>query len=513
MFEVAVRASSHIRAGELALTLACAHLAFLACGGGTSSVGESCGQSDDCQTQLQCFDGICTPRCKTHVDCGDGYACQRGGECQQSEGAIGDRCSREIDCGPALACLPDAEDQGNDGILTGTCQVQLPGLELGAECEHDAACQIGICTLGHCTAMCTQFNDCPPKLTCAQVPRILADSAPRFGACLSRRGVIADDLPLEGPSGTVLIPVPSHAESFALVAEVDDPSQLVAVSQLSAPNGTTLYLASTDPEDFYADPIRYQPGRGVSTLFVSNTPSVNLVVGVYRATVGSEIDVGQAGTATPRVQVLYKVDTGTTLDLHVHFMNLESHPCAAAFDVGGRLDAAAAAESPAFADFLAEIGSVLAAGGIQMGDVTYADIRDQARLDGIERDQAGALFALAEQEIGINIFFVRSLAPAGVEAVVGGTPGPPRTTGTPASGLAIGVDTLCYRTWTELARIAAHAVARQMGLYYNRDPGGHPDTIDDSDELSANLLYFTDTGGASLSEGQGEVLRRYPGLR
>jgi hypothetical protein len=108
---------------------------------------------------------------------------------------------------------------------------------------------------------------------------------------------------------------------------------------------------------------------------------------------------------------------------------------------------------------------------------------------------------------------VRAIAPAGVQAIVAGTPGPPRTPGSRASGLAIGADTLCYRDWPALARITAHAVARQMGLYYNRAPDGHLDAVPDSDDSSANLMFFGDLGGAALSAQQSEVLRRYPGLK
>jgi hypothetical protein len=74
------------------------------------------------------------------------------------------------------------------------------------------------------------------------------------------------------------------------------------------------------------------------------------------------------------------------------------------------------------------------------------------------------------------------------------------------------MDTLCYRDWHALARITAHSLGRQMGLYHNRAPDGAPDTISDSDESIENLMYFGDFGGSQLSDGQRDVLRRYPGL-
>jgi hypothetical protein len=507
-----VRASSHIGAGELALALAWTIVALPACGGGDGEYGESCAETSDCREELQCLDRICVDRCQTHVDCGDGYRCERGGECALVSSAVGDRCYREIECGPAQACALDDEDDDRDGTLAGTCQIQHPGLPTSAECDADEACQIGICSLGRCTQLCNLTSDCPPGLTCALVPRLLPDSAPRFSACLPGRGVIADELPFVGPTGTLRVPVPSHALSFALVTRTDDRDQLVGVSRVVAPDGRLLYAPPSQPAEFYENPIRYQPGLSVSTLFVSNTPTVDLQFGVYEVTVSSQLEAGGPGTALPRVRALYKVDSGATLDLHFHFLDLAEHPCVAAFE-RARLDASAAPASDVFAAFVADIDAVFASAGIHVGDVTYRDITDREDLDGLDRDRAGDLFALADRATGVNVFLVRSIAPAGVQVLVGGTPGPPRTPGTRASGIAIGVDTLCYRGWSELARIVAHGVGRQMGLYYNRDGEGNLDAIPDSDDLSSNLMFFSDLGGTALSDGQREVLRRYPGLR
>src|SRR5690606_23090263 len=123
------------------------------------------------------------------------------------------------------------------------------------------------------------------------------------------------------------------------------------------------------------------------------------------------------------------------------------------------------------------------------------------------------LFSLSSAESGVTVFVVRSIAPVGVQALSGGTPGPPRTPGTRASGIVLSADTLCYRSWGDLARTAAHTLARQMGLYPNRSPDGVPDPIGDSDDSADNLMYFGEFGGVQLSEGQRRVLGRYPGLR
>ena len=123
------------------------------------------------------------------------------------------------------------------------------------------------------------------------------------------------------------------------------------------------------------------------------------------------------------------------------------------------------------------------------------------------------LFRLAENESGIAIFFVRSLWPDGVQASIGGIPGPPRSPGTSASGIAISADTLCYRSWTDVARATAHSLASQMGLWNNRDLEGSPDPIVDTTGTTDNLMFFGEFGGKDLSPGQASVLSRYPGLQ
>ena len=111
------------------------------------------------------------------------------------------------------------------------------------------------------------------------------------------------------------------------------------------------------------------------------------------------------------------------------------------------------------------------------------------------------------------MFFVRTLSPIGLQAV-GPNPGPAGLAGTRRSGIVIGVDTLCYRTWRQLARLTAYEIARYMGLYNNVgiDPA-HIDPIADTDSTSTNLMFYSELGGTVLSEGQKQILRRSAVLR
>ena len=505
-----MRASGHIGAALTPVLFAVA--LGSACSGGDRGEGEPCMTGSECGAELQCLEGVCAPTCQNHVDCGDGYRCEEGGQCVRVDSNIGDVCIREIDCGPGQTCTLDNVDRDDDGYLAGSCGLESAGFPVATACAEDADCQTGICTIGLCTELCGQPNDCPPGLTCAVVPRLLQDSAPRFSTCLPARGVVVDDVPVSAASAPLRIPVPSNARSFTIVAQVDDISQLVGVTRLVAPDGRLLFTLPETVEQFYDNPIRYQVSFGVSTMMVPNTPDVELEVGVYDAEVGSVLELGGRGTSIPEVAVQYKLDNGASLDLHFHFLDLDDHPCAAFFEQHA-LDATVATSSAQFQSFVGEIDGIMAPAGIRLGTVTYDDIEGRGDLDSIARERLGDLLALSTSTSGVDVYLVRSMEPVGVQAMVGGVPGPPRTPGTRASGIAVSVDSLCYRDWHALARITAHAIGRQMGLYHNRSPDGADDTISDSDQSIENLMFFGDFGGSQLSEGQRDVLRRYPGLQ
>ena len=101
---------------------------------------------------------------------------------------------------------------------------------------------------------------------------------------------------------------------------------------------------------------------------------------------------------------------------------------------------------------------------------------------------------LGKYATGINVFFVRSLSPAGIQAYAP-NPGPAGVAGSRQSGIVIGLDTLCYRSWDQLARLTTHELARYMGLYHNVELATttHPawrDQIDDSNDDKANVMAY-----------------------
>lgn len=494
---------------KLALA-ACAVSWAAACGSG-AAIGHACERSSDCADGLQCLEGFCTPRCEAHLECGDGFVCQAG-TCTEVESEIGDPCERELGCGPGQACRLDTVDGDSNGALDGSCQADRPGGSTGSVCGSDLDCRNGTCSLDRCTELCVADTDCPPDTACVDQPRLLGISAPLFRGCLQNHGTLSIELTAVTPLATLRLPVPSNARSIALVTTIDDETQLVGAARVVSPGGALLYATPFSQEEFYRNPLRHQPALGISTLVIPNTPAITLETGVYDVQVGSFFAAGGMGTAIPRITAVYKLDDAVTLDLHLHFLRLDEHPC----PLASGLSAAAAQTNLGFQAYLDEVRRILADAGVLVGTVTYGDITqptERPDLDGLRAQDLPRLMRLGQRPTGINVFFTRSITPVGVQALSGGHPGPPSMPGTSASGVAVAMDTLCYRSFQELARITTHELAQYMGLFRNREPDGALDPIPDSDDAPSNLMYFSEFGGTTLSPGQAQVLRLYPGLR
>jgi hypothetical protein len=136
---------------------------------------------------------------------------------------------------------------------------------------------------------------------------------------------------------------------------------------------------------------------------------------------------------------------------------------------------------------------------------------DHPELDGLDIADAGALFSLGETSTGVNVFFVRTLTPAGLQAFGPPGPGPAGIAGSPQSGIVVGLDALCYRTWMQVARVTAHEIARYMGLYNNAELASTTDHDPLGDDNSAptasqNLMFYSEFGGTDLSANQCSIL-------
>jgi hypothetical protein len=366
---------------------------------------------------------------------------------------------------------------------------------------------------GHCSAVCNANSDCPQGASCASIPRLRGDSAPLFYGCLPSNGVLTTEMEVHGVSDRLRIPVPSSAQSFTLVMSNNDEKHAPTVLELTSPSGQTLYRPVAFAENANDNPVRYTSQVGVSTMMVPNNDQLDLEVGVYTADIAALLpDFGNGlGVEVPTAKVLYKLDTSRILDLHFYFLNLEDHPCSGALEE--TLNASSASTMTSFQkEYLEMLRDILADAGLKHGITTFTDIQ-RPDLDAVDRISMRKLLRLSDRDTGISIFFVRSLSPDGIQAIPGGVPGPPRTSGTSASGIVVSLDTACFRPWETLARVTAHTIGAQMGLFYNRDQDGIPDPITDTDASAENLMFFSEFGGVEVSDGQRSVLGRYPGLR
>lgn len=515
-------------------------IALAGCPGGDGELGDPCTNNGSCGNSLQCVSSVCVPLCQRAPECGDGYACTSDGLCIQATGENGDACHSEVDCAPGLSCqINNGTSVDENKRLLASCTAQNPGLPANAGCEVDADCRNGTCALGRCVDLCNETRDCGLGTTCMTTPRVAAPSNGQlFDACLPRAGNVVWSLPTSGPESDVLLPIPTGARSATVVFRVDDNAQQVGARTIWAPSDEfdnpsyqkpCVPQGASDPtcnstlalEALYSNPIRHQPEPGQSVLQLPSSSSAQLEPGAYRIRASSFRANGLVGSAIPRVTAIVKMDTAVNLDLHFHFLDLADHPCADAFG-GVKLDAARAKDAPFFqTTFVGELRTIFAGAGIALGERTYEDLTDHPDLDALSIADAPALFTLGTNAQGIDIYFVRSLSPVGLQAY-GPNPGPAGLAGSRQSGIAISVDTLCYRSWSQLARLTAHEVARYMGLFHNveLEVDEHPnwrDGITDTDaepgRETTNLMFFSEFGGTEVTAGQRDILTKSAVLR
>jgi hypothetical protein len=508
-----------MRSWSLLVVLA---VTLLGCPGGDGVIGDTCSSNGACHSELQCFASVCVPRCERAPECGDGYRCDDQGLCQAATGKPGDACTSEVDCSAGLSCQVEGSETTSDGYLFASCIAENAGRPAGAECASDGECRNGTCDLGHCADLCTSTQDCAVGSSCTGIPRVKS-SGLLYRGCLPSTGSLSWSIPVQGTNDVVMLPIPENARGVSVLFTVEDQSQKVGATQLTAPSGLTLIEASND---YYGNElVRHRPEFGQSVLALPSTPTTPLEPGVYTVRVRSLRpgldDMPFNGTATPTMTAVVKLDPSVILDLHFHFLNLDDHPCAQQF--GGKLDAEVAQTAEFFqTTFVTQLRTIFAQGGIALGSMTYEDLRDHPDLDGLDIANTTSLAALGTHTTGIDVFFVRTLSPVGLQAI-GPNPGPAGLAGTRQSGIVIGVDTLCYRSWTTLARILSHELALYMGLYNNvevdldrPDVNHHdwiPDTSDDPDQAPTNLMFNSELGGTDISEGQRYILSRSPVLR
>ncbi len=477
-----------------------------------ASIGGACESHADCRTALQCASNVCIPLCRRALDCGDGAACNASGYCVAGTSRAGDICIAETACGPGLACVLDPSDVDHDGVMQATCTPDRQGHALGSPCADDTECRNGTCGLGHCIDLCVNDRDCGAGQVCTSIPRVEAGGAQFFG-CVVNQGTLTFELPVQGAVQKTLLAVPGNARSVSLLMTLDDQNQRVGLTKVVSPKGRVLYTLPVQQADYYSNFLRHIPDRGLSVALLPSSLDNEFEHGPYSIELQS-FRLGQPGSATPRTTVAMKMGDGALLDLHLKFADLVEHPCREQLMArAGVLNAETARRDSEFQQyFISTLRTLLGRGAVSIGDITFEDVVGHPELDAITQESASALFAQTNTAGGVTLYFVRSIAPAGL-AAIGAAPGPVGVPGTSRSGIALSMEAMCYRSWPQLARTAAHQIAGYLGLYPNRDIDDGLDPISDTDDGSDNLMFYSELGGVVLTPGQGQIMQRSPALR
>ena len=481
-----------------------------ACSGGDGGLGSTCETSRDCASSLHCVADHCVERCNRGPDCGDGYGCDERGACVPAVGEAGDSCAAETECVAGLACVLDDDDRDGDGTLEASCRGDLSAGPAGAACASDDQCRNRTCALGHCVDTCAIDRDCGDGQRCTSIPRIEVDAAPMFLGCLPDAGSITWRIPVATPRAEFLLPVPAAARSVVLSMSVDAAGQRVGAQEIRTPTDQRWYRSPLSELEYYQNPVRHLPREGRSFVSLPGNATLDLAPGAYPITVSSYRFFEQTGTATPTVWATIKLDDGDILDLHFIFLDLDEHACEDAMD--GPLNALSAA-GPAFEAYLTALKQLLALSGVDLGTTTFTDRRDLPEFDSLTASELPRLLTAGATTGGMSVFLVRTIEPMGTAALVESVPGAPLDVGVGPGGVAISMDSMCYRSWDSLARITAHAIGRHLGLARNVEPTGQGDPIGDSDTAPTNLMFYSELGGAELSVGQRVVLGTSPVLR
>lgn len=505
---------------------------------GNAGIGASCDRHGDCADGLQCAQHVCMPRCQRATDCGDGFACNSEGVCVAATRGLGQSCTSEVECESGLSCQLAGSRTNANGRLVASCEEQNVAAPAGSECKVDNDCRNGTCALGRCIDLCSNSRDCAAGTSCMPIPRVDVDdtTGQLFDGCFLSEGVATWNIPMNAAAGSIYFPVPGGAKHASLVMSVPEPNVVGAV-RVDPPFGEGfIYQMCPDPnsttcdgdeftEQYFKNRVRHHTESGTAVLAMPSSEAAEdeLQPGAYRISLSSftKQPFNKLGpsTAVPSLTAVVRMDDSEDLDLHFYFLDLDDHPCQAAWD-DRPLEASFATYAQngrAFQQYVDELKRIFRTNGVTVGALDYTDITNHPELSSPSLAEADTLLRLGKYPRGVNIFFVRSLAPVGIQAY-SPSPGPGGVGGTRKSGVIIALDTLCYRRWDQLARLTAHEVARYMGLSrnveigYQKDPR-QQDPILDSDDSSDNLMFFSELGGTTLSPGQRKVLLRSPVLR
>lgn len=423
-----------------------------------------------------------------------------GTPCTNPAGCDFGDCASDSACGPGQICTyRSALSDGVRVAFPTVCVEALEGEPLGAACDRHGICATGYCHLGLCTRPCD--TDCPEGFVCQASHEPLADglSAP-IHVCLPGTGLIEWDPSTWPAEYQTAIPMPERTASVSLHIEGGGSRDYPTLLTLQSEAGTTLYDDSA-----LANRLKLYQQEASSDVMFPNTPRIVLdKTGAYFYSTG----LNGSTSVTPRTKVIYKLAldgnvTSGTLALRIFILPLGGHPC-------GAMTAATAPEM--LSSYLDVMGSIYARIGIALGGIEYVDL-DRPDLARPSYGQLNAVWAASEgyPRGALNLFIVQTLGEAGVLGISGGIPGP-LDNGTVHSGVILNWETRCMEAWAGggIGEVMAHESGHFLGLFHTLEQDGSRDALDDTDTSRDNLMFWSASGGQTLTYGQGYVMRNHP---
>ena len=178
---------------------------------------------------------------------------------------------------------------------------------------------------------------------------------------------------------------------------------------------------------------------------------------------------------------------------------------------------ATAANDANFQSMLTQLGQILGAQGITLGDIDYYDILSPT-FDNIAQGEETQLFQVggSATRLRLNLFFVKQVWAGQLLGISGSIDGPKRQ-----GDQGTGVCCLYFDAQPgAIAAVAAHEVCHYLGLWHTVEVTGAWDRINDTPNCPPTgtnascsveggdlLMHWQANGGRVLSNGQGGVLR------
>jgi hypothetical protein len=429
-------------------------------------------------------------------------SCNRDGACAQ-----GQTC--------ALNLVGDTAPSPTTKLVS-TCTARRASKMPGAACARDAECDRGSCQLGVCAELCGVSADCHGTgFSCAKMVALLDNGkTPEFQACLPSKAT----LQIQSTDGNLVVPSTARAMALYTTLSSFDFNTIVGFASLTSPSGKQLYTPPMKPNEvaqYYALPVRYQPAETDSTMLLPNSPLVMMETGLWTFTTGATAPAFLTTTAYLRLGD--PPPTTGTAPLNIYFTDLSSACNALTVEK---------AQSGALDGMVTEIKSIFQQAGVSFSAVNFVAAPDGT--PNTLRSELGPTATLypdldnvlraatngGKTSVGFDVVLVKSITDGGglangILGIAGGIPSSP-ILGSPHSGVAVSVQTLCSLGMTTFGSTSAHELGHSVGLYHSVEMDNHTDPLPDTGTEKTNVMYWEENTGTILSPQQGQVIRNDP---